>query len=80
MADPVSLLAVAGLIYAGRKLSEVPEQPKKVMVKEPELYDTEFHSRIENPKWIPFQLLLHRVGQVVKNFSICVGVSMMQVV
>ena len=42
MADPVSLLAVAGLIYAGRKLSEVPEQPKKVVVKEPELYDTEF--------------------------------------
>ena len=41
MADPVSVLAVAGLIYAGRKLSEVPEQPKKVVEKEPELYDTE---------------------------------------
>jgi hypothetical protein len=42
MADPVSVLAVAGLIYAGRKLSEVPEQPKKVVEKEPELYDTEY--------------------------------------
>ena len=42
MADPVSVMAVAGLIYAGRKLSEVPEQPKKVVEEEPELFETEF--------------------------------------
>lgn len=43
MADPVSVLAVAGLIYAGRKLSEVPEQPpKKIEEKQPELFETEF--------------------------------------
>jgi len=42
MADPVSVLAVAGLIYAGRKLSEVPEQPKQVVREEPELFETEF--------------------------------------
>jgi hypothetical protein len=43
MADPVSVLAVAGLIYAGRKLSQVPEQPpKQVVVNQPELFETEF--------------------------------------
>jgi hypothetical protein len=44
MADPISLMAVAGLIFAGRKLSSKSEPPKKVdvepMMKNPEVNES----------------------------------------
>ena len=60
MADPISLAAVAGLIFAGRALSNKSEPPKVVQWKpeeqqilrerEPEFEEPIFESRVEVPR------------------------------
>jgi len=63
MADPISLAAIAGLIFAGRTLSEKPQPPKVnnqlqpereplVLQPEPVFEGVQFESRVEVPKKI----------------------------
>lgn len=65
MADPISLLAVAGLIYAGRTLSNKPEkyrpEAKVVMTNDgmgaaaPSFKESEFVSRVDVPKKVEME-------------------------
>lgn len=65
MADPISLLAVAGLIYAGRTLSNKPEkyrpEAKVVMTNDgmgaaaPSFKENEFVSRVDVPKKVEME-------------------------
>lgn len=65
MADPISLLAVAGLVYAGRTLSNKPEkyspEAKVVMTNDgmgaaaPSFKESEFVSRVDVPKKVEME-------------------------
>ena len=65
MADPISLLAMAGLVYAGRTLSNKPEkyspEAKVVMTNDgmgaaaPSFKESEFVSRVDVPKKVEME-------------------------
>jgi hypothetical protein len=56
MADPISLMAVAGLVFAGRNLS-IKSQPPKVSVAEPAMKNPEI---IESNNFQPTAQVPHK--------------------